>query len=161
MNGLLERFAVGGQRGALVLARVVPAGLLDVEPSDVFKVLDGGEIPVAGAPPDLTRHVQLAHQGRRAARLYTFHVLRRTDLQRSCCSLGLRLRHFRFLYTCCKKRFQSRVNSGKESRKICKDVCESIFKSGFAQDNFLRNPIPSNSITSPFSSPYTLFLRDQ
>lgn len=60
MNVFLEKFAVGSLRGALVVARVVPASLLYIESSAVLEILDGGEISAAGAPPDLTRHVELA-----------------------------------------------------------------------------------------------------
>lgn len=60
MNVFLEEFAVGSLRGALVVASVVSAGLLYVESSDVFEILDSSEILAVGAPPDLTRHVQLA-----------------------------------------------------------------------------------------------------
>lgn len=60
MNVFLERFAVDGLRGAFVIACVVSAGLLYIQSSGVLEILDGGEIPVPGAPPDLTWHVQLA-----------------------------------------------------------------------------------------------------
>lgn len=59
MNVFLEEFAVDSLRGALVVARVVSAGLLYVESSAVFEI-DGGEIPAVGAPPDLTGHVERA-----------------------------------------------------------------------------------------------------
>lgn len=61
MNVFLERIAVGGLRGTFIVARVVSAGLLYIESSRVLEILDGGEIPAASAPPDLTRHVELAY----------------------------------------------------------------------------------------------------
>lgn len=62
MNVFFERFAIGGLRGTFVIARVVSAGLLYIESSRIdLEILDGGEIPAASAPPDLTRHVELAY----------------------------------------------------------------------------------------------------
>lgn len=60
MNVFLERLAVDGLRGTFVVAGVVSAGLLYIESSGVLEILDGGEVSAAGAPPDLTRHVELA-----------------------------------------------------------------------------------------------------
>jgi len=104
MDIFLEQFAAGSLRRALVVARVVSAGLLYVETSHEFEVIDGGEIPAAGAPPDLAWHAQLAQQRWRATRLYTSDVLRRSDFQQRY-SLDLRFRCFRFFYNCRKNRF--------------------------------------------------------
>lgn len=60
MNVFLEQFAISGLGGTFVVARVVSAGLLYIESSTIFEILDGGEIPAIGAPPDLTGHVELA-----------------------------------------------------------------------------------------------------
>lgn len=59
MNGFLQKLAVDGLGHAFVVSRVIPAGLLDVEPSAILRV-DGGEVPVADAPPDQAWHVDPA-----------------------------------------------------------------------------------------------------